>query len=156
MGPDATLFRLAPGQQVRREVNGLHVLLAGVDLGAPLPALAGDCVVVLASRGALPIPEAEARARALLSQGAHVVVGRGFGASVPVELSDGRVLALSLGPFLSGEDGEGQVLGATCTKEEVRARVVPVRVAEGVPALDLDRLAAELGLPRTFSPDPGN
>ena len=150
MGPEATLFQLAPGQRVRRVINGLDVLYAGVDLASPPSALTGDCVVVLASRGGLDAAEAVQRARALLKQGAHVVVGRGFGAAVPVEQVDGRVLALSLGPFLSGEDGVGEVLGATCTKDGVRARTVPVRVTRGVPALDLDRLAAELDLPRTF------
>ena len=154
MGPEVTLFHLAPGQQVRREVHGLQVLFAAVDLALPPPPLAGDCVVVLASRGSLEVAEAAARARALLQHGAHVVVGRGFGASVPVEELHGRVVALSLGPFLSGEDGEGQVLGATCTREGVRVRTVPVKVTGGVPALDLDRLAADLDRPRTFTPDP--
>ena len=154
MGPEATLFHLAPGQQVRREVNGLKVLFAGVDLSGPLPTLTGDCVVVLASRGSLEAGEAATRAKALLQQGAHVVVGRGFGVSVPVEEVEGRALALSLGPFLTGEDGEGQVLGATCTRDGVRVRTVPVKVTGGVPALDLDRLAEELDRPRTFVPEP--
>ncbi|MDP2274896.1 MAG: AmmeMemoRadiSam system protein B [Archangium sp.] len=144
MGPQATLFGLAPGQQVRRMQNGLDVLYAAVDLSQPVPSLAGDCVIVLASGGT-----AEA-ARALLQQGAHVVVGRGFGPSLPLEHLDGRVLALSLGPFLSGEEGEGQVLGVTCTKEGVRTRTVPIRVTKGLPALDRERLGAELELPLTF------
>jgi hypothetical protein len=153
MGPEATLFSLAAGQQVRRDVNGLQVVYAAVDLAGPPVTLTGDCVVVLASRGALEAGEAATRARALLQHGAQVVVGRGFGASVPIQELEGRVLALSLGPFLSGEDGEGQVLGATCTREGVRVRTVPVKVTGGVPALDLDRLAEELDRPRTFVPE---
>lgn len=144
MGPEATLFRLEPGQQVRRVQNGLSVIYAGVDLAQPLPAFAGDCVIVLASGG-----DAE-RARALLGQGAHVVVGRGFGALTELEEVDGRWLALSLGPFLSGADGEGRVLGVTCTQAGVRARSVPVMVRGGVPAIDVERLGEELGLRRTF------
>ena len=149
-GPEATLFHLAPGQQVRRAQNGLRVLYAAVDLSGPTPSLEGDCVIVLASRGGLGATEAAARARDLLQHGAHVVVGRGFGEALPVEQIDGRVLALSLGPLLTGEDGPGQVLGATCTKGGVRARTVPVLVTGGVPALDLNRLASDLDLPRTF------
>lgn len=150
MGPEATLFNLAPGQQVRRRQNGLEVVYLGVDLSQQGDALpAGDCVVVLAHRGGLDFTEAEERARALLPR-ANVVVGRGFGAARPIEQVDGRVLALSLGPFLSGVDGAGQVLGATCTKDGLRARVVPVKVTGGVPELDLDRLAGELGLPLGF------
>lgn len=142
MGPEATLFSLAPGQQERRMQNGLDVLYAAVDLSAPLPTLTGDCVIVLASGG-----EAS-KARELLQRGAHVVVGRGFGPAVPIEDVDGRVLALSLGPFLSGEDGPGEVLGVTCRKDGVRARTVPIRVTLGVPALDLERLSDEVGVPR--------
>jgi MEMO1 family protein len=143
MGPDATLFSLAPGEQLRRNQGGIDVLYAAVDLAAPIPPLTGECVIVLASGGDA------VKARALLQQ-AHVVVGRGFGPSQPVEDVDGRVLALSLGPFLSGEDGEAQALGVTCTKNGVRARTVPLKVTGGVPALDLDRLSEELGVPRSF------
>jgi len=155
MGPEVTLFSLAPGEQVRRKINGLEVLLARVDLSQPLPTLTGDCVVVLASRGALELDVARARAMDLRAQ---VVVGRGFGGELPIEEVDGRVVALSLGPFLpgtsaphpdplpaaQGEGKHGRVLGVTCTKDSVRWRSVPVMVTDGVPSLDLEKTAREL------------
>ena len=138
------LFSLTPGEQVRRRINGLEVVLAGVDLSQPLPKIAGDCVVVLASPGSLDLATARARARELPAQ---VVVGRGFGAELPVEDVNGRVLALSLGPFLSSAphpDPQGRVLGITCTKDSVRWRSVPVKDTGGVPEIDLEKTAREL------------
>ncbi len=139
-GPEVVLFSLTPGEQVRRRINGLEVVLAGVDLSQPLPKISGDCVVVLASPGSLDLATARARARELPAQ---VVVGRGFGAELPVEDVNGRVLALSLGPFLSSAP-QGRVLGITCTKDSVRWRSVPVKDTGGVPEIDLEKAAREL------------
>ena len=140
MGPELTLFSLAPGQEVRRRINGLDVLLTSIDPSKPIPELHGDCVIAL-------VPGADPSV--LLGKGAHVAVGRGRGPSVPVEqLEAGRVLARSLGPFLGSGDGAAQALGVTCTKSGVRARTVPLQVTDGLPALDLDRLSDELGVPR--------
>jgi hypothetical protein len=139
MGPELTLFSLAPGEEVRRRINGLDVLLTRIDPSKPIPELHGDCVIALT----------EADPSVLLGKGAHVAVGRGRGPSVEVEFIDGKVLARSLGPFLGAGDGKAQALGVTCTKDgQVRARTVPLEVTGGVPALDLDTLSDELGVPR--------
>ena len=146
MGPELVLFDLAPGQRVSRTVHGLAVEVVGVDLAAPTPKLEGDCVVAIAARGNLPLAEATRRARELLGL-ANVVVGRGFGPTLPVEVLDGRVWAPSLGAFPPGT-GAAQMLGVTCTPEGVRARTVPLRSTPAGLALDLDALAEALERPR--------
>lgn len=143
MGADATLFELAPGARVERVVRGQRLVLVGVDLSDPMvPTFEGDCVVVVAHRGRLRGPDAEARAQQLLFRGAHAVVGRGFGAERPVAFLDGGVFAPSLGTLLGGA-GRSAVLGLTCGSM-VRAQVVPVSTTrDGVPRLDRARLEAE-------------
>ncbi|MDX2008648.1 MAG: AmmeMemoRadiSam system protein B [Myxococcaceae bacterium] len=144
MGPDGTLFDLAPGVRVERLVRGQRLVVAGVDLRAQAqPPLDGDCVIALAHRGGLPLDEARRRARTLVQQGAHAVIGRGFGALAPVELVDGGVWAPSLGP-LFGKPGPGLVLGLTCGGG-LRVRSVPLRTAGGHPSLDRSALKALRG-----------
>jgi hypothetical protein len=141
MGPDATLFGVAPGVHLERIVRGQRLVVVGVDLGAPtLPRLEGDCVIALAHRGTVQRDEAARRAASLLQRGAHAVIGRGFGALAPVEFLEGGVWAPSLGPLV-GAAGQGVVLGLTCG-DGVRVRTVPLRSADGRPRLDQKRLEA--------------
>jgi len=132
MGPDATVFSLAPGERLERQSHGLQVLYVGVDLAQPAPELHADCVIALVHRGTLSLDEALRRAREVKAQ---IVVGRGFGPELPVELDEAHVFAPSLGDFTAG----GLMLGATCTPFGVRAVTVPLRAG---PKLDLDVLSA--------------
>lgn len=157
MGADAFVFRLEPGERVERTINGIHAAFAAVSLSqiadpeSTVRTLKGtaDCLFLLAFRGALPAEPAAAIARALSEAGSDIVVGRGFGAPVPLELRDGRLVALSLGDFLPEglTSSEGTALGVTWSRSEVRARTVPLKLVKSVPHVDLDRLAEALGYP---------
>jgi AmmeMemoRadiSam system protein B len=154
-GADANLFRLEPGRREERVIHGLRAAFAAVALGAvhdPAAEVArlragADCLFVLAWADD-PAGQAQ-RARALVDAGADVVVGRGFGPAVPAELRANRLLALSLGAFLAFAPGaapeRGEVLGATCGPDGVRARSLPILVEGGGPRLDLDALREALG-----------
>ncbi len=142
-GSDLVLFDVAPGEERRRVVHGLTLVVRGLDLAnaegiAPsLPEKA--CLVLVAHRGTLPLDEAERRARLLT---AHVVLGRGFGAPREVEWNERTVLALSLGDWAQGPTA--LAAGVTCTPTALRVRTVPLVVKAGVPQLDLEALGEEL------------
>lgn len=142
-GSDLVLFDLAPGEELRRVAHGLTLVVRGVDLerlgAASQEEKAPDCLVLVAHRGALPLDEAERRARALTAQ---VVLGRGFGAPREVEWNERTVLALSLGDWATGPTA--LAAGVTCTPTTLRVRTVPLRVKAGVPQLDLEALSEEL------------
>lgn len=135
MGADATVFHLEPGARMERVVRGRRLVLLGVDLGQPGPlALDGACTVVVAHRGALPAQEAAVRARRLVEQGAHAVVGRGFGPLASVERLDGGVWAPSMGSLFG--PGPSAVLGLTCAEDGVRVRELPISLVVGAPRID--------------------
>ncbi len=146
MGADAFVFRLEPGERIERTLNGIRVVFAGVSLAdaVDVKALKGsaDCLVVLAWRANQPVEAA----RALADAGADVVVGRGFGPSLPLEDRNGHLLALSLGDFLPEAltASEGTALGVTWTPEGLRIRTVPLTLVQGIPHVDLERLADAL------------
>lgn len=144
MGADATVFSLATGSRAF-VVRGQSLVVSSVDLAKPLPqTLEGDCVVVLAHRSGVSERVALERARQLLALGADAVIGRDFGALRPIERLDGGVFAPSLGELF--RDGQGRVLGVTCSADSTRVRSVPIVVKNGTPRLDVLRLELERGL----------
>ena len=150
-GSDLVLFNVAPGEELKRVVHGLTLVVRGVDLAraeglASFPRLSppweereDECLVLVAHRGALPLDEAERRARLLT---ADVVLGRGFGAPREVEWNERTVLALSLGDWTQGPTA--LAAGVTCTPTALRLRTVPLVVKGGLPQLDLETLGEEL------------
>jgi AmmeMemoRadiSam system protein B len=163
MGADAYLFRLEPGEREERTIHGLRAVFAAVELGsdeaagAQIARLKGtaDCLFLLAWRGSASAEIAAARAATLSDAGADVVIGRGFGAPRELEYRGDRIVALSLGELLPDRpvDAAGAVLGVTWTPLGIRARVIPLRVVAGVPMLDLDRVAEDLGYERAGPPN---
>lgn len=140
MGPELAFFDFAPGErEVRVRANGMELVVVDADLTAPPlePPASGTCVVAVVKRGGLEPSEAERRAREWL-RGAHVVLGRGFGAAREVEW-EAHVLALSLGDW-SAPGTAGEVVGVTCTREGVRLARLPIRIGAEGPTLDLESL----------------
>lgn len=139
VGADATVFNLSPGEQWHRSVRGQRLVVKGVSLRERPAPIDGDCVIVIAHRGQVQ----GSHLRDWLSV-ADVVVGRGFGASTPIEQLDGGVVVESLGAFVGS--APGRMLGITCAVDGVRVRSVPLTHVGGLPQIDPHALERERGL----------